>query len=420
MPGGFLRWEALSLVGPLGEGLFDKVNIQTAFMGAAGFALDAGLSDATDEEAQIKRLMVQGASRTVALVDHTQVGAGGVRHVLPDRRPRRRRDRRPGARRDARRRPAARDRGPARLAGRRRRARDAPARPGGGADPVVTPVAVEPDGAAPATRSLALRGVSKSFGPTQAVSDVSLELRAGEVHALVGENGAGKSTLVKIIGGVHQPDEGTIVLDGTPVVLQGPAHARALGIAVVHQEPRLFPDLSVAENVFLGHAPTGALRSVDWGAMRRQARALFEELDVRFDVQAPVRGLSMADQQLIEIAKALSVDARVLILDEPTASLSAHEVAAPVLDRARPARPRRRGAVRQPPAGRGVRPVRHGDGAARRQARDHPAHEGPDHGRPDPAHGRAGGDAVPEGGHDDRRRAARGRTACRARASSTT
>ena len=192
---------------------------------------------------------------------------------------------------------------------------------------MVTPVAVEPDGAAPATRSLALRGVSKSFGPTQAVSDVSLEVRAGEVHALVGENGAGKSTLVKIIGGVHQPDEGAIVLDGTPVVLQGPAHARALGIAVVHQEPRLFPDLSVAENVFLGHAPTGALRSVDWGGMRSRARALFDELDVRFDVQAPVRGLSMADQQLIEIAKALSVDARVLILDEPTASLSAHEVA---------------------------------------------------------------------------------------------
>ena len=192
---------------------------------------------------------------------------------------------------------------------------------------MVTPVAVEPDGAAPATGSLALRGVSKSFGPTQAVSDVSLEVRAGEVHALVGENGAGKSTLVKIIGGVYQPDQGAIALDGTPVVLQGPAHARALGIAVVHQEPRLFPDLSVAENVFLGHAPTGALRSVDWGGMRSRARALFEELDVRFGVQAPVRGLSMADQQLIEIAKALSVDARVLILDEPTASLSAHEVA---------------------------------------------------------------------------------------------
>ncbi len=95
---------------------------------------------------------------------------------------------------------------------------------------------------------------------------------------------------------------------------------------MVHQEPRLFPDLSVAENVYIGHAPSGPLRTVDWGATRRAAKALFEELDVRFDVQALVRGLSMADQQLIEIAKALSVDAGVLILDEPTASLSAHEV----------------------------------------------------------------------------------------------
>ncbi len=171
-----------------------------------------------------------------------------------------------------------------------------------------------------------LAGVSKSFAATQALTDVSLDLRAGEVHALVGENGAGKSTLVKILAGVHQPDSGTIRVDGEPRIIAGPAQARALGIAVVHQEPRLFPDLTVAENVFIGHAPSGPLRTVDWGAMRRQARTLFEELDVRFDVQAQVRGMSMADQQLIEIAKALSVEAGVLILDEPTASLSAHEV----------------------------------------------------------------------------------------------
>ena len=180
---------------------------------------------------------------------------------------------------------------------------------------------------APATAARAsLVGVSKTFAATQALTDVSLDLRASEVHALVGENGAGKSTLVKILAGVHQPDTGLIRLDGEDVTIPGPAQARALGIAVVHQEPRLFPDLSVAENVFIGHAPAGPLRTVDWGAMRRQAETLFEELDVRFDVQAPVRGLSMADQQLIEIAKALSVSARVLILDEPTASLSAHEV----------------------------------------------------------------------------------------------
>ena len=184
-----------------------------------------------------------------------------------------------------------------------------------------------PVGTAPETAvKVSLSGVSKSFAATQALTDVSLDLRAGEVHALVGENGAGKSTLVKILAGVHQPDTGTIRVDGEPTVIAGPAQARALGIAVVHQEPRLFPDLSVAENVYIGHAPAGPLRTVDWGEMRSQAKALFEQLDVRFDVQAPVRGLSMADQQLIEIAKALSVEAGVLILDEPTASLSAHEV----------------------------------------------------------------------------------------------
>jgi rhamnose transport system ATP-binding protein len=169
-----------------------------------------------------------------------------------------------------------------------------------------------------------LAGVSMRFGATQALDDVSLDLRAGEIHALVGENGAGKSTLVS--GGVHQPDTGEMALDGEPVVLSGPAQARQLGLAVVHQEPRLFPDLTVAENVFLGHAPRGALGTIDWGAMRREASAIFAGLGVRMDPGAIVRGLSMADQQLIEIAKALSIEARVLFLVEPTASLSAYEV----------------------------------------------------------------------------------------------
>jgi len=185
-------------------------------------------------------------------------------------------------------------------------------------DPVAEPVAV--------LARAALVGVSMRFGATQALDDVSLDLQPGEIHALVGENGAGKSTLVKILAGVHQPDTGELVIDGDPVVLHGPAQARELGIAVVHQEPRLFPDLTVAENVFLGHAPRGTLGMVDWGAMRREASEIFAGLGVRMDPGAIVRGLSMADQQLIEIAKALSIDARVLILDEPTASLSAHEV----------------------------------------------------------------------------------------------
>ena len=171
-----------------------------------------------------------------------------------------------------------------------------------------------------------LVGVSKRFGATQALEDVSLALLPAEAHALVGENGAGKSTLVKILAGVHEPDTGTVKIDGVPVHIHGPAHARQLGIAVIHQEPRLFPDLSVAENVFLGHQPKTHLGRIDWSRMRREAARLFDELDVLIPPDWPVRGLSMADQQLVEIAKALSVDARILIMDEPTASLSLHEV----------------------------------------------------------------------------------------------
>jgi rhamnose transport system ATP-binding protein len=175
--------------------------------------------------------------------------------------------------------------------------------------------------------AIALRHVSKRFGATQALSDVSLELMPGEVHALVGENGAGKSTLVKILAGVHQPDDGAIAVDGQSVTIHDPVTARELGIAVVHQEPSLFPDLTVAENVFLAAPPRTRIGRIDWATARRQTAELFGELDVRLDPASPVRGLSMADQQLIEIAKALSFEASVLVLDEPTASLSAHEVA---------------------------------------------------------------------------------------------
>jgi rhamnose transport system ATP-binding protein len=190
----------------------------------------------------------------------------------------------------------------------------------------VTALAPAPGDAVPVTARAQLRHISKRFGATQALDDVSLELLPGEVHGLVGENGAGKSTLVKILAGIHQPDSGSIGLDGEAVLINGPAYARSLGLAVVHQEPRLFPDLSVTENVFLGHAPTSRLGALDWRRMQRETRALFEELGVRLDPAAQVRGLSMADQQLIEIAKALSLEARILVLDEPTASLSAHEV----------------------------------------------------------------------------------------------
>jgi len=173
---------------------------------------------------------------------------------------------------------------------------------------------------------LALRGVSKSFGAVAALRDVQLELHAGEAHALVGENGAGKSTLVRILAGAHAPDEGELTLDGRPLNLSGPADARNAGIAVIYQEPTLFPDLSVAENIFMGRQPLRSLRRIDSAAMRQKAGELFARLGVHLDPDRPARGLSIADQQIVEIAKALSFDARVLVMDEPTAALSGVEV----------------------------------------------------------------------------------------------
>ncbi|XVS67564.1 sugar ABC transporter ATP-binding protein [Actinosynnema sp. CA-299493] len=177
-----------------------------------------------------------------------------------------------------------------------------------------------------ATPLLEVRGVAKSFGAVVAVRDVSFPLHGGEAHALVGENGAGKSTIVKVLAGVHEPDAGVIVLDGEERRLVGPAAARAAGIAVIHQEPTLFPDLSVAENIFLGRQPLRRFGRVDRAAMRAGAVRLFDRLGVRLDPDRTARGLSIADQQLVEIAKALSLRARVLVMDEPTAALSGVEV----------------------------------------------------------------------------------------------
>ncbi|MGW2032786.1 MULTISPECIES: sugar ABC transporter ATP-binding protein [Streptomyces] len=174
---------------------------------------------------------------------------------------------------------------------------------------------------------LALKGVSKSFGAVRALRDVSLELLPGEVHALAGENGAGKSTLIKTLAGVHRPDAGQVLLDGEPVVFHGPGDARDAGIAVIYQEPTLFPDLSIAENIFMGRRPRRALGRIDHKATHAATAALMRRLGVDLDPGRPARGLSIADQQIVEIAKALSFDARVLIMDEPTAALTGSEVA---------------------------------------------------------------------------------------------
>ncbi len=171
---------------------------------------------------------------------------------------------------------------------------------------------------------LVMRGIYKRFGATRALEDVSLDVHRGEVHALVGENGAGKSTLIKIMTGIHPPDEGTVLVDGKPVSLRSAADSQRQGIAAIYQEPLIFPDLSVAENIFIGHQDQG--RVVHWRQMCADAEAILARLDVHIDPRMPASGLPVAAQQAIEIAKAISLDVRVLIMDEPTAALSAHEV----------------------------------------------------------------------------------------------
>jgi len=173
---------------------------------------------------------------------------------------------------------------------------------------------------------LSLRHATKSFGAIRALDDVSIDLHPGEVHALVGENGAGKSTLVKILAGVHPPDEGALVVNGREAVLSGPADARDAGIAIIYQEPILFPDLTVEENIFVGRQPLGPGRRIDRRAMRQHVLEVFRRLGVGLDPGRIARGLSIAEQQLVEIGKALSLEARVIVMDEPTAALSAVEV----------------------------------------------------------------------------------------------
>ncbi len=170
-----------------------------------------------------------------------------------------------------------------------------------------------------------MRHISKRFDATQALDDVSLALHAGEVHALIGENGAGKSTLIKIMTGVYRPDAGDILLDGKPVHIRNSQEAQALGVAAIYQEPMVYPDLNVAENIFISHADRGAI--VNWRKMYADAEEILAKLGVRLDVRMQARGLTLAAQQAVEIAKAISLKVRVLIMDEPTASLSEHEVA---------------------------------------------------------------------------------------------
>jgi rhamnose transport system ATP-binding protein len=174
---------------------------------------------------------------------------------------------------------------------------------------------------------LEVRGVKKSFPGVRALSGVSFDVRPGEVHALLGENGAGKSTLIKIVSGVYQPDVGSILVGGTEVRLSSPDDARRAGVATIYQELLLFPELSVAENIFLGHAPTAGAGRIDWRGMRAEAQRLLDSLEIGdLSPDQIVGGLTVGHRQRVEILRALSHNARILIMDEPTAALTEADV----------------------------------------------------------------------------------------------
>ena len=176
------------------------------------------------------------------------------------------------------------------------------------------------------TPVLELQGVRKAFGNVVALANGTLTVQPGSVHALVGENGAGKSTLIKVVAGLHKRDGGSFRFRGSEAAFSSTADAKDAGIAVIYQEPTLFPDLSVTENIFMGRQPTKSGRRIDKQAMIDEAQRIFDRLGVNLDPRRPAQGLSIADQQIIEIAKAISLDAHLLIMDEPTAALSGMEV----------------------------------------------------------------------------------------------
>jgi rhamnose transport system ATP-binding protein len=173
---------------------------------------------------------------------------------------------------------------------------------------------------------LSMANVSKSFGAVVALKSGALQVHRGSIHALVGENGAGKSTLVKIVSGLHSRDSGTFDFDGHSVDFQNTAEAKNAGIAIIYQEPTLFPDLSITENIFMGRQLSNGFGRLDRKGMRSKASELIDRLGVSMDPDRLTRGLSIADQQIVEIAKAISQNAKLLVMDEPTAALSGVEV----------------------------------------------------------------------------------------------
>ncbi len=175
---------------------------------------------------------------------------------------------------------------------------------------------------------LRMIGIHKYFPGIKALDGVDFSVRTGEVHALIGENGAGKSTMVKLMTGVYEPTLGSVELRGEPVVFRSPQDSQAAGIAAIHQEASMFPELSVTENVFLGHPITSTRTGLlDWKAMVERTRELMDQLELSIDPRRLVRSLSTAERHMVEIVKALSQNAEIVIMDEPTSALSLHEVA---------------------------------------------------------------------------------------------
>ena len=174
---------------------------------------------------------------------------------------------------------------------------------------------------------LEMRGITKRFPGVTALDEVGFALRPGEVHGLVGENGAGKSTLMKILSGAQPMDAGEILIDDVPAIIKSPLDARDLGISMIYQEFNLVPRLSVAENIFLGRALLGGRgRLISWRQLHADARAVLDRIGMDLDTRRPVGELSVAQQQMVEIAKALSVNARIIVMDEPSATLTGHEL----------------------------------------------------------------------------------------------
>jgi ABC-type sugar transport system ATPase subunit len=172
---------------------------------------------------------------------------------------------------------------------------------------------------------LEMKGIGKSFPGVKALEGVNLAIREGQVHALLGENGAGKSTLIKILSGAYTRDEGEILFDGQPTHIRTPADAEALGISTIYQEFNLTPNMTIAENIFLGHLPTKGGR-IDWGTVKSRSRELLDSLDVKLSVDTLTGTLSVAQQQMVEIAKALNRNTRILVMDEPSAVLSEKDI----------------------------------------------------------------------------------------------